>query len=303
MHHREVGEHSRFAHRDTKLLHQAAFATPRNPPLYDWRAEPEAGLDPSTISSAFHEPAQTVVFTMISTEMIEMANNWLCSLAPFASKSVLGVLLLGTESSTCAQLSVPPTIAAASFKCIYPYFSASHGIDRVASDVVYQSGRYTRLMKDKLRLMRLVARTVWAARAQSLVYSDVDVVFIRSPTELSRGLHVTSQRLPTMLFSRNTCEGPLKICAGFLVFSASNFTLDIMDHAWALLESGVTYDAGDQGAFRVALGERKSFENGVADHISCSLVAPGCMLGKLLERHAGEQEVGRLSSQLDLLSL
>jgi len=190
---------------------------------------------------------QLSVVAVVSLELLSMANNWIRSLLPYK----LPIIIYGIDQGVCGEI-----IKAA--RCIEP--SGARQVPNAATekarDVVYQGANYLRNTNRKLPLF--VDALGEAAPGSWVLFSDVDIVFLKSPYSYLKGAEATVNFMfQQALTTCNDSPGPTVVKTPELVCTGLYYVRAVPE-ARAVLRKAIgspSFDHTDQGAVNYILRE------------------------------------------------
>tara|TARA_A100001015_G_scaffold28367_2_gene31516 strand:+ start:1786 stop:6273 length:4488 start_codon:yes stop_codon:yes gene_type:complete len=223
-HMREKGKHyERTEGRDFALASEVALAFPDRFMKYDWDGKAES--------------SKHVITTVVSSSLLNMAKNWWHYLAPYSES--ISVHIIGLSEGICHHFEGENVV------CTYAQTTEQ---DYADNEVVYRSPGYNKNVKRKLLEYSNFLEDMRIGT--TVLFSDVDVVYLSNPfdaitTNLNLGFSGGSQG--------KKCHVLLNTGVFFVVKTESNNTM--FRRAIQNLESGKSYDGGDQGAIQAAVNE------------------------------------------------
>ena len=248
--------------------------TPPAPPLPPKPPPPPPARQLDAALASFPPSAQYLLFSLVTTDLVSFAQNWLCSLraSQLTFQRSLAVFNVASDRRACRQLERywPHGAAAASFRC----HSDDDPLGSETGPLVFQSRGYLEGVRRKLWLVADVAHATGSERFRWLLYVDVDIVVRADPFAFLEAHHA-AHRTAGVVFAKNVCSRGRDMNSGLLGFTANNRSRLLIDTAVRMLARGFSADLTDQGAFDSAaqLHPHLAFVS-----LPCSRFAPGYTL-------------------------
>mgnify|MGYP001378184514 CR=1 FL=1 len=183
--------------------------------------------------------AKPIIFTVVSSSMIEMAMNWWHYLSPYSES--ISVHITGLSKSICQYFRGKDVICT----------DAENTEDDLTEDVTYKTRGYLQNVKRKLYEYSRFLESV--PMGTTVLLSDVDVVFLSNPFD---AINTDKFKLGFSGGSKGkNCHALLNTGVFFVVKTVQATAL--FKHAIENLNIGSSYDGTDQGAIQAAVNKLK----------------------------------------------
>ena len=221
----EKGEHfTRTEGRDFALATQVTMNFPIDLVKYGWDGQ---------------KMAKPIIFTVVSSSMLEMAMNWWHYLSPYSES--ISVHITGLSKSICQYFRGKDVICT----------DAEITEEDLTEDVTYKTRGYLQNVKRKLYEYSRFLESV--PMGTTVLFSDVDVVFLSNPFD---AINTDKFKLGFSGGSKGkNCHALLNTGVFFVVKTVQATAL--FKHAIENLNIGSSYDGTDQGAIQAAVNKLK----------------------------------------------
>ena len=183
------------------------------------------------------EIEKPIIFTVVSSSMLEMTKNWCHYLSPYSDS--ISVHIIGLSKNICQYFRGKDVVCT----------DAEITEDDNTEDVTYKTPGYLQNVKRKLYEYSRFLESV--PMGTTVLFSDVDVVFLSNPFDV---MNTEKFKLGFSGGSQGeNCHAELNTGVFFVVKTDKESTL--FERAIQNLNIGKSYDGGDQGAIQAAVNE------------------------------------------------